>query len=379
MAAVGNLSTDSDATLKTEIKIVATLGLVALLVFFVGLGLTWHWQVANLWLGQALLLGCLVLWQAWRLRDMNRTHVDAPLLADLGWGNRLTLLRGMLIAMTGGFLNLPPSVGVLVWLPGILYCLAAILDRVDGFVARRTQRTTLLGERLDTLLDALGLVIAPLVAVDQGKLHWSFLLVSAAYYLFQAGLYWRRRHGKPVFPLMPSQLRRTLAGFQMGFVGAVLLLPLQPPMTVLLGFAFMLPLLLGFCVDWFVVSGRLNGSSPMVSRFFQWLNEISSTILLPILRLVLFTFVWMLLVQDATLSVVTGVLAAACVLVLLGLTGRVGALTVLLLLSVRAGSGEFDGIVVTAALAAVVILLLGAGRFSLWRGDDLWVNRHDGA
>src|SRR5690606_21176327 len=118
-----------------------------------------------------------------------------------------------------------------------------------------------LGTELDTAYDALGLLIAPLLAVSYGKIHWSFLLVSAAYYIFQWGLYWRRTHNLPVYELLPSMLRRTLAGFQMGFVAVILLPCFQAPATHWIGVAFMIPMLLGFMVDWLVVSGRIQSSN----------------------------------------------------------------------------------------------------------------------
>lgn len=42
---------------------------------------------------------------------------------------------------------------------------------------------------------ALGLAVVPLLAVRHGKIHWSYLLVSCAYYLCQWGVSYRQKAG----------------------------------------------------------------------------------------------------------------------------------------------------------------------------------------
>ena len=80
-----------------------------------------------------------------------------------------------------------------------------------------------LGTELDTVYDAVGLLIAPVLAVTYGQLHWSYLLVSIAYYLFVIGIKLREFRGLRVIELPPNISRRAIAGFQMGFVAVVLL------------------------------------------------------------------------------------------------------------------------------------------------------------
>ncbi|MDX1267075.1 MAG: CDP-alcohol phosphatidyltransferase family protein, partial [Oceanisphaera sp.] len=161
---------------------------------------------------------------------------------------------------TAGFLTILPlqaSTGLL-YLPAVLYTVAAALDGLDGFVARRQQQTTRLGTELDTALDAFGLLIAPLFAVFTGKLPVVYLLVSVAYYLFQWGIRWRRQRRRPVYALPPSQIRRYLAGAQMVLVALALWPPLPGALTQWVGLVLMIPLLIGFCRDWLHVSGRLG-------------------------------------------------------------------------------------------------------------------------
>jgi CDP-diacylglycerol--glycerol-3-phosphate 3-phosphatidyltransferase len=332
------------------------------------------------WLLFAGGLWIFVWWELWRRVDLNRASLDAAPYHNLGLANGLTLLRGGLIAMTGGFLLQPQAAGLIGWLPGVLYTIAAILDRMDGFVARRTQRTSILGGELDTAYDALGLLIAPLLAVGYGKIHWSFLLVSVAYYIFVWGLYWRRTHNFQVYPLMPSMLRRTLAGFQMGFVALVLLPCFHAPFTVVVGMAFMLPILLGFIVDWLVVSGRIRADQESTQHFFYRLALFSSNIFQPFLRVILcIALVLFVLTFDALPSIILlGSLLLLGVIVLVGLAGRIGALTILALLGLIHGAQPINAITSIVIFSGAWLTLLGTGRFSLWQWDDHWVNRRDG-
>lgn len=214
--------------------------------------------LALAWLLPALACWTLVLW-----RCQVQLHRNCDLNGDrhyssLGHGNRLTLLRGFLISTTAGFLTISQQLNgtLFAYLPAVLYTAAAIGDALDGYVARRQGQITQLGAKLDNELDALGLVIAPLLAVLTDKLHSSYLLVSVAYYLFQLGIRWRRRHQKPVYALPPSRIRRQLAGWQMGLVATCLWPPIPGEITRIVGVLFMTPLLLGFARDWLYVSGR---------------------------------------------------------------------------------------------------------------------------
>lgn len=365
-------------SIKHEVLLVILVGIAILLAAFFTIK-----QFTSLnalqWLLIADCLWIFVCWQLWQRLELNRAKESSPLYPSLGWANHLTLLRGGLIALTGAFLFQPQAEGWAAWIPGVLYTIAAILDRMDGFVARRCKQTSLLGSELDTVYDALGLLVAPLLAVGYGKIHWSFLLVSAAYYVFEWGLYWRRTHNLPVYPLMPSMLRRTLAGFQMGFVALILLPCFYAPLTTIIGIAFMLPILLGFIVDWLVVSGRIQ-SSATNAQLFNRLAQISHTIFQPLLRLVLFIALLLLIRNDDTLlpTFLTIVLLVAAVMTLLGLSGRIGALIVVVLVTFSLGDNPVDLITATIIFTGAWLMLLGTGRFSLWQWDDRWVNRRDG-
>ena len=329
----------------------------------------------------------LLVWQQTRTRlDLNRAADTAPPYPVLGWANRMTIGRGWLIAATGGFLLLSDVLKAqpaLLWTAAALYSLAAILDRVDGFVARRTRQTTLLGARLDTLFDALGLLVAPLLALQHGKIHSSYLLVSVAYYMFVLGIRMREKHHRPVYPLAPSLLRRSLAGFQMGYIAVVLWPPFEAEVTVPAGFGFMFPLLVGFLVDWLVVSGRLT-SQHGVSHWFRYLHDITQRWLLPALRTALVLTAAMTAFQLDPAApwsplLINTLLGLGVAMMALGLAGRAGAIMVLMLLAWTVPLPVMSATFVISLVIITAILLLGCGRFSLWQADDDWVNRQDGA
>ncbi len=214
--------------------------------------------IALIWFFLGLLCWCVVLWQCYRRLHLNCSVLEGKHYPALGIGNRITLLRGLLIAATAGFLVTVPGASNpwIFYIPAAFYTAAVVGDWLDGYFARWQRQTSRLGAELDTVLDALGLLVAPLLAVMLGKLHVSYLLVSVAYYLFEWGKAWRRRYRRPVYALPASRLRRYLAGMQMVLVALALWPPIAGSLTRILGIILMLPLLFGFCRDWLAVSGR---------------------------------------------------------------------------------------------------------------------------
>jgi CDP-diacylglycerol--glycerol-3-phosphate 3-phosphatidyltransferase len=180
--------------------------------------------------------------------------------STFGCGTWLTIIRGALIAVLAGYLFQPwPASqflpGRLSWAPGLLYLSASILDNIDGRVARAGRQETRLGAFLDINLDALGLLIAPLVAIGYGQLPVTYLSVGCAYYVFMAGIRLRKKLSMPVVEPGPWRGARVIAGLQMGFVGIALLPAVKPPLTTLAAYVMMIPLLGGFVRDWVIVCG----------------------------------------------------------------------------------------------------------------------------
>ncbi|WP_167599381.1 CDP-alcohol phosphatidyltransferase family protein [Halorussus marinus] len=241
---------------------VAVSALIAGLWLFAGLRVTaGHADppTARRWFGVA---GAVVVAELAYLRlslDACRPESGATRRRSLGLANVVTLCRGGLFASVAGFLAVP-SAGPLVWGPSVCYGAGVALDRLDGAVARTIGRTTALGERLDLAFDTLGFVVAPLVAVAWGRLPVWYLSLSAARYVFKAGVAWRRRRGRPVCDLPESRLRRPLAALQMCFL-TVALAPVVPAGSLRAVAAVVLaPSLTVFARDYLAVSGRLRST-----------------------------------------------------------------------------------------------------------------------
>lgn len=202
----------------------------------------------------ATIAGCCWAGQLWYVgRSVDTTRIASTLV---GLANGLTVLRGGLYAIVAGFVVVPSTTG-LVWVPAVCYGAGAVLDRLDGVVARTVGEQTELGTRLDMAFDTFGFVAAPLVAVLWGRLPVWYLSLSAARYLFLAGIYWRRRTDRPVYDTPDSNLGKYLAGVQMVFI-TVALVPTVPTGVVWTVAPFVLaPSLLVFGRDFLAISGRL--------------------------------------------------------------------------------------------------------------------------
>lgn len=213
-----------------------------------GAGLIWL-------LVSAAVLGGQMAWVRNRLYLNQRP--DGAMMASLGPANRVTLLRGLLIAGISGFVFLPGStatVEFLNWAPALSFFLASGLDLVDGWIARRTDTMTDLGQALDTEFDALAILTGGVLALRWGKVDSWFLLVGLAYYLFRLGCRLRRRRGLPTGPLPPSRIRRPLAGCAMAVTGAVLLPPISAEIGRILTLIVTIPFLANFLSDYLAVS-----------------------------------------------------------------------------------------------------------------------------
>ncbi len=235
----------------------------AWLLGVVGLGSAWYWWMdepglAGTWaLGAILVGGFVVATVRLHLRRNHPPNRPERTFSTLGPATLITLIRGGCLTVLAGMVLVSPA-GVHWWLPAGLYAGVAGLDWIDGRVARRTNRVTVLGERLDMALDTAGLLIATIVAIRWYHLPVWYLCMPAARYVYRAGIGLRERRGKPVFPLSDSRIRRPMAGLQMAFV-AIALLPILPKRAIVIGAAIvMIPGLLVFVRDYLAVTGRIG-------------------------------------------------------------------------------------------------------------------------
>jgi CDP-diacylglycerol--glycerol-3-phosphate 3-phosphatidyltransferase len=233
---------------------VIVMGLAALLTVFalcLAAGRAPRTSVASLSLALATwLIVSATIWQA-RLLEPRATR--------LGAATHLTLLRGLLVSVAAGFAPVAP-VGAVRWLPALLYAAAATGDRFDGIVARRLGQATPFGARLDEAMDALGLLAAPVVAVAWKRLPPWYLLLGAAYYLFHGALSLRRRLELPVHldRVIRRPSTRIFAGLQMILVSVALAPVLPLAVTTVAATVLMVPTLIFFARDWFILIGWLE-------------------------------------------------------------------------------------------------------------------------
>lgn len=378
----------------------ASLRLRWLLASIVGTGLLvagyfllhseWSPQYAIRWVMlSAIIIGYEVV-LVWRALPRNHRHAESQILPTLGLGNILTLARGFLLGLLGGFLFSPWPGGWLAWVPGILYTAAGIFDYLDGIAARKTNHATALGEYLDLEFDALGVLIAPLLGVWYGQLPIWYLLVSAARYLFAAGIWRLERQGKRVYNLTPSTNRRIFAGFQMGMVGIVLWPIFSPPGTWVVSTVFMLPFLVGFIRDWLVVSGKVT---PESRAYIEWMGRFRAiaTRWLPFgIRLAILGIgsamgaaaLLRIPVPDTPPlgSVEPGIWSLVLALSLIigsGTAARAASLALLMLIGFFLLPHQLDWPLVLAAGAAS-IAILGSGAASVWRPEEYYLRRRFG-
>ncbi len=369
-------------SLRKEWSLFALFSMFFLAAGFTLLTATWQLHYATRW---TLLAAIALVYQLsilWRFLHLNHRVDETQLLSSLGWGNRLTLLRGILIGGLIGFLAIPAPPGWLAWLPGIFYTLAIAADFFDGYLARITRRTTRLGELLDMSFDGLGVLAAILLAVLYGRLPGWYLLVALARYAFVFGLWLRKRLGKPNYELPPSIRRRALAGFQMGFL-AVMLWPLfTPPGTHIVALLFGVPILLGFIQDWFYVSGWLKPGlgAPSVSLQFglRWL---------PFLLRITLVFLGASLILPnlpnfAQLPAPQAAIAIADIVVIsllaFGITTRSAAIAGLILLGFHQIYASLSLAQILMAAGFSAITFLGGGPFSLWTPEEYLVYHRAG-
>lgn len=156
-----------------------------------------------------------------------------------GPADRVTLLRLSLTAVcTGGvLLTLAGVTPERSWAFWVLAGTAALLDAVDGRVARRTGTASDAGARFDVEADAVLLLVMSLAAsLVVGP--WAVLIGTLRYLFVAAGWLWPRLRA----PLPPRPSRRVVAAIQ-AVALVVALLPVTPVVVAAVGVGIALVLL----------------------------------------------------------------------------------------------------------------------------------------
>src|SRR3990170_8672425 len=214
----------------------------------------------------------------------NRRDSGGPMLSAIGAGNHATIARGVLLAQLPGYLLFPWPAGWQAWLPTLTFTLSLAADYLDGYLARRADRVTGLGEALDIEFDGLGLMAATALAVHYGQLPLVyFLTVGCARYLFLLVGWAARRARRPGSPLPTSTTRRALAGVTMD-LGTAALWPIVPfVMMTLAGAIVAVPFLGGFARDGAVHLGWIDPASPPYLTLRRTLLPLATVYLPPVL------------------------------------------------------------------------------------------------
>jgi CDP-diacylglycerol--glycerol-3-phosphate 3-phosphatidyltransferase len=371
-------------SLRRRWALTALLGVLFLSAFHHLLQDGWGASHADRWLllaGAALVYLLIVLW---RSLPYNRRTGETALLPRFGWGNSMTLLRGVLLAALTGFLFAAWPPDRLAWAPGILYMLAAMADFLDGYLARATRFTTRMGELLDMSFDGWGVLVASLLAVQYGQVPVWYLAVALARPAFLIGIWFRKRLRLPVYDLQPSVRRRLFAGLQFGFLFFVLMPVFSPPGTSIAAAVFALPFLVGFLVDWLAVCGiaarqpSAGGRLPALQeRLLRWLPLVLRAAAVALLAGQLLRFAGENLprAEDSFWMLAAGVVM---LLLALGASGRLAAILGLCLLGFQQAAAALTLEMVVLLVVFTAILYLGTGSFSLWQPEERLIYKRAG-
>lgn len=375
-----HLETTLLARLRRSWALFTSLSIAYLASGYILLSTSWQAAPAARWLLQAGLATGYFLAVVWQNLAHNRRPGETALLPNLGWGNWMTMLRGLGIAGVMGFLFSPRPPGWLAWLPAILYSLAVIADILDGYLARKTNHATRLGVILDLSFDGLGVLAAAFLLVQSGQAPAIYLLVASARYLFLAGEWLLHRLGRATQPLPPSLQRRIFASLQFVFI-AVALYPVFPPsLSRFAALCFALPFLAGFGRDFLLVGGFIRPA--VAPAQFQRL--------FPLLQLFLRLALTGLAIVSAAQILRQGITQTFPGLVLLLLQALV-AILVLLGVAVRISAGVALGLLglsqhllsptllqYTQVAAYSALVFLGGSRYSLWTPEETWYRNPPG-
>lgn len=349
----------------------------------------WHYAYPERWLvlaGVMLLVALTIL--GGNLRH-NRRADNAPLLPTLGYGNGMTLARGLLLLLLTGFLFSPRPVAPLTWLPAILFTASRLIDCFDGYVARITRHDTKLGAILDIEFDGLDLLVAVVLGVQYGVLPVWYLLLAVSRQLFVMGLWLRRRAGKPTREWPPSDNRRVIAAFQTGFISVMLWPVFAPPLSTLASILFAIPLIYSFGRDWLVVSYMIDPHSTFYQRtrtgiktFFEgWLTLLARLTAFSLTVLILWRelpafphwrpYFTQIGIGDWLLPVLVVFFSVAALCVLLGIASRATALVLIYLACLDIWASGFvwyeNALLFTAASIATH---LGSWWLTRWQPEE---------
>jgi len=162
-----------------------------------------------------------------------------------GPANQITLVRALLVAGLASLVVRPATPGV-AWSVVFIAVVAALLDGVDGWVARRTGTVSAFGSRFDMETDAALILVLAFLVWQYGKAGPWVLLSGLLRYIFVAvgwGWAWMRA------PLAPSLRGRIICVVQIGALTVAMAPAIAPPASSMVAAVALLALSYSFLVD----------------------------------------------------------------------------------------------------------------------------------
>jgi len=319
---------------------------------------------------------------------LNHPPGNLRLRPSLGAANLLTFTRAALTASLAGFLFQAPMANPQPsweWLPGILYLSASVMDYVDGYLARTTHSVTRLGEFLDTEVDALGLLVVSLLLVSSAKAPLTYLWAGIGYYALRTAIRLRRAAGRPIGRVAPRVTARWVAGCEMGFAAAALLPIFGPEATRPAAWVMTLALGVSLSQDWMIVCGYAAQDGSLLARRLQPLGRVLARALPLMLRAaavagLILSFSPSPAEALGALPPAVGNLTMACAaLCAIGVAARAAAMLIGLLCAgwlIPSIPGSAPSFILMAALG---LMLTGAGHPRLWQPEDRFLMSPKGA
>jgi phosphatidylglycerophosphate synthase len=164
---------------------------------------------------------------------------------QFGAANQVTTIRAALASIIAGLIGAPETPLVANTAVGIAI-LAAVLDGLDGWLARRSGMSSDFGARFDMEIDALLIMVLALLGWRHGKAGSWVLASGLIRYLFLGiglALPWMRRE------LMPSRRRQIVCVIQVCALIVILLPEVTPPQSTWIAAAALGALSYSFFVD----------------------------------------------------------------------------------------------------------------------------------
>ena len=161
-----------------------------------------------------------------------------------GPANHVTMFRAVLVALMVGLIGEPESPRVAAAATAGA-ALIALLDGVDGWLARRSGMTSAFGARFDVETDALFVMAMSILVWQHGKAG-AWVLLGGMRYLWVVAtwcLAWMAR------PLRPTMRAKTVSVFHMIGVTVALAPAVPPPYSAMAAAAALTALSWSFAVD----------------------------------------------------------------------------------------------------------------------------------